>query len=140
MSGIAVPLYLFANEIVVVLFGRRWTGAGSVLGILALAIPLRGLTLISSTVFWSVNRPKEVAVARTLDAIVFVVVLYPFVRALGLSGVAYAVLLAYTFACLNRVWWLNKIMPGISAKLLRILLPTLALLLTILLVTRFVSR
>lgn len=140
MLAIAVPLFLFANQIVVVLFGHRWTTAGSVLSILALVIPLRGLTLISSTVFWSANRPREVAIARTLDAIVFVIVLYPFTLAFGLSGVAYAVLLAYAFACLNRVLWLNKIIPGLSAKLLRFLLPTLALLLTMLLVTRFVSR
>ena len=140
MVAIAVPLFLFANQIVFVLFGHRWTTAGSVLSILALVIPLRGLTLISSTVFWSANRPREVAIARTLDAIVFVIVLYPFTVAFGLAGVAYAVLIAYAFACLNRVWWLNKIIPGISAKLLRLLLPTLALLLMMLLVTRFVSR
>src|SRR5262249_54969781 len=49
MLTIAVPLFFFADETVHLLFGARWTSAGSVLRILALVIPLRGLTLLTST-------------------------------------------------------------------------------------------
>src|SRR5262249_52968114 len=48
MFIIAVPFFFLADEIVLLLFGARWTMAGSVLRILALVIPLRGLTLITS--------------------------------------------------------------------------------------------
>jgi O-antigen/teichoic acid export membrane protein len=140
MLVIAVPLFLFANEIVVVLFGHRWTAAGPVLSILALVIPLRGLTLISSTVFWSANRPREVAVARTFEAIVFVAVLYPLATNFGLIGVAWAGFIAYGFACVNRVVALNKIIPNISAKLFLVLLPAFVFLIILVLVRPLLSR
>jgi len=59
MLTIAVPLFLLAGEIVQLLFGGRWTTAGTVLPILALAIPLRGLSLIISTVFWGFEQAKR---------------------------------------------------------------------------------
>jgi len=140
MLAIALPFFVFAEQIVRVLFGSRWTTAGSVLGILALVIPLRGLTYMTSTVFWSANRPKAAALARTLDAVVFVAALYPLTSAFGLAGVAWAGFIAYAFACLNRVIALNKVIPGISSKLLRVLLPAFVLLTILLLVRAVTSR
>ena len=140
MFAIAVPFFLFADEIVQLLFGSRWTTAGSVLTILALVIPLRGLTLLTSTVFWSANRPKAMAIARSLDAVVFLVALYPLTLAFGLAGVAWAGFIAYAFACVNRVIALNKIIPGLSWKLLRVLLPALIVLTIMLLVRAAMSR
>ena len=140
MFAIALPLFMFAEQIVELLFGHRWTTAGSVLTILALVIPLRGLTLLASTVFWSANRPRALAIARTLEAIVFVAALYPLTSAFGLAGVACAGFIAYALACLNRVIALNKIIPGISSKLLRVLLPALIVLTIMLLVSVFTSR
>jgi len=134
MLTIAVPLFFFADEVVQVLFGARWTSAGSVLRILALVVPLRGLTLLTSTVFWSANKPREVATVRTLDAVVFFAALYPLISTSGLPGVAWAGVIAYAFACVNRTIALNKIIPGISWKLLRGLLAVLVILTTIVLV------
>jgi O-antigen/teichoic acid export membrane protein len=140
MMIIAVPFFFFAEEIVQLLFGRQWTTAGSVLRILALVIPMRGLTLITSTFFWSANRPREVAIVRTLDAVVFVAALYPLISRFGLPGVAWAGVIAYAFACVNRAIALNKIIPGISSKLLRSLLVMFILLITLLLVRELISR
>lgn len=123
---ITVPLFLFAGEIVQLLFGRRWTSAGTVLPILALIIPLRGIALIATTVFYALNRPKQVAVGKTLEAVVFLAVLYPLIAAYGLTGAAWAGLIAYVVACVTRLVALNRIIPGISSKLLRISLSTLA--------------
>ncbi|MGH9968917.1 MAG: lipopolysaccharide biosynthesis protein [Pyrinomonadaceae bacterium] len=116
---ITVPLFLLAGEIVQLLFGGRWTTAGTVLRILALSIPLRGLALIISTVFFSLNRHKQVAGGRVLEAIVFLAVLYPLITAFGLTGAAWAVVITYAFACVNRLVALNQIIPGISSKLFR---------------------
>ena len=140
MLAIAVPLFFFADEIVRLLFGPRWTTAGSVLRILALVIPLRGLTLLSSTIFWSTNRAGEIAIVRTLDALVFIVALYFLILRFGLAGVAWAVVIAYAFACVNRALALNRIIPGISSKLLRRVLAVVVLLTTMLLVRTLVSR
>jgi len=140
MLMIAVPLFFFADEVVQLLFGARWTTAGPVLRILALVIPLRGLTLMTSTVFWSANRPREVAIVRTLDAVIFVAALYPLISRFGLPGVAWAGVITYAFACVNRAIALNKIIPGISSKLLRTLLGLLVILLTLPLIRALISR
>jgi O-antigen/teichoic acid export membrane protein len=126
MLTITVPLFLLAGEIVQLLFGSRWTSAGTVLRVLALVIPVRGLSLIISTVFFALNRPKQLAVGKTLEAIVFLAVLYPLITALGVTGAAWAGVIAYAFACVNRLVALNKIIPGISSKLFGISLSTLA--------------
>lgn len=120
-----LPLFLFAGEIVQLLFGARWTSAGTVLSILALIIPLRGHTHIVSTVFLAVNRPKQLAVGRTLEALVFLGLLYPFITSFGLVGAAWAGLIAYVFSFLNRLIGLGTIVPGISRKLFRISVITL---------------
>jgi lipopolysaccharide exporter len=119
MLTIAVPLFLLAGDIVQLLFGGRWTSAGKVLRVLALVIPLRGLSLLMSTVFWGLNRPKQVAVGQTLEAAVFLAALYPLIAVFGLTGAAWAGVIAYAFACLNRLIALNGIIPGITGQLFR---------------------
>ena len=118
--------FLLASEIVQLLFGARWTTAGTVLRVLALAIPLRGLALIMTTVFFGLNKPKQVAMGRTREAVVFLVVLYPLIMIFGLAGAPWAVVIAYGFAGVNRLLALSEIIPGISAKLFRISVSTLA--------------
>ena len=126
MLMIALPLLLLAEEIVQILFGDRWATAGTVLPVLALAIPLRGLAQIISTAFWGLNRPEQVAVGRTLQAVVFLAALYPLIKAFGLPGAGWAGVIAYAFACSNRLVALNRVLPGILSKLLKISLSALA--------------
>jgi len=89
-------------------------------------MPLRGLVLIISTVFFALNKPKQLAVGKTLEAIVFLALLYPLTTAFGLAGTAWAGVIAYVFACVNRLLALSEIIPGLSSKLFRISLSTLA--------------
>ncbi|MEP6719609.1 MAG: oligosaccharide flippase family protein [bacterium] len=120
MVTIAVPFFLLAGEVVELLFGAKWTSAGKVLRVLALVIPLRGLSLIISTFFWGLNRPRDVAVGTTLEAVVFLAALYPLITAFGLTGAAWAGIIAYSFGSIIRLHALSEIIPGISARLLRI--------------------
>jgi PST family polysaccharide transporter/lipopolysaccharide exporter len=119
---LASTFFLLGNEIVGLLFGTRWTSAGAVLPILALIIPFRGFTLIVMPLLFAVNRPKDLAVGRSLEALVFLAALYPFIRVFGLSGAAWAGLIAYVFACVNRLIALRGIIPGVFPKLLRMTL------------------
>lgn len=119
MFTIAVPLFLLAGDIVELFFGGRWTSAGRVLRVLALVIPLRGLSVLMSNVFWGMNRPKQVAVGQTLEAVVFLIALYPLITTFGVAGAAWAGVIAYGFACINRVVAMNQIIPGITLKLFR---------------------
>lgn len=123
---IAVSLFLLAGDVVQLLFGGRWSTAGTVLWILALVIPFRGFSLIVSSFFWGLNRPKDVAASTTFEAVIFVATLYPLIKTFGLSGAAWAGLIAYGFGCLNRIRVLSHIIPGISSKLFKISLSVLA--------------
>jgi len=120
LTMIAVPMFLLAGELVRLLFGERWTSAGPALRVLTLIIPLRGLVLVVTTVFFGLNRPKHVAMGKMLEAVVFLALLYPLIINLGLTGAAWAGVIAYALACINRVLALREIIPGISSKLLRI--------------------
>jgi O-antigen/teichoic acid export membrane protein len=117
---LGASLSLVASDTVQVLFGDRWSAGGMVLRILALVIPLRGLSLLVSTFFWGLNRPRDVAVGTLVEAVIFLATLYPFIKTFGLRGAAWAAIIAYTFGCLIRLRVLAQIIPGISAKLLQI--------------------
>jgi lipopolysaccharide exporter len=134
---ISVPMFLLAGELVQLLFGSRWTTAGTVLRILALVVPLRGFSLIVSSFFWGLNRPKLVAIATTFEALIFLAALYLLIRTFGLSGAAWSGLIAYGFGCLIRTRALSQIIPGISMKLFQISLPIVAAAATGLLIAWF---
>lgn len=119
-----VLLYLLSGEIIQLLFGGRWTMAGQVLPILALIIPLRGLTLIISSVLFALNKPRQVASGKVLEAVVFLSILYPLLNAFGLVGAAWAGLIAYGLSSVTRLVALGRIIPGIGANLLRISIST----------------
>jgi O-antigen/teichoic acid export membrane protein len=123
---IAVSLFLLAGEVVQLLFGGRWTTAGTVLRILALVMPLRGFSLLVSAFFWGLNRPKDVAVSTTFEALIFLAALYPLIEIFGLPGAAWASMIAYGFGCLTRIRALSEIIPGISTKLFQISLSIVA--------------
>lgn len=123
---IAMPLFLLAGEVVQLLFGSRWTSAGTVLRILALVLPLRGFALLVSTFFWGLNRPRDVAVSTAFEALVLAAALYPLIRIFGLPGAAWAFMIAYGFGCANRIRALRHILPDISTKLFQISLPIVA--------------
>lgn len=140
MMTIAVSLFLVAGELIQLLFGARWTTAGQVLRVLALVIPLRGLSLIISNFFWGLNRPKDVAVGATLEAVLFLAALYPLIKAFGVTGAAWAGVIAYSIACVIRLITLSEIIPGISSKLFRISLSILAASMAGLLIAGFSLR
>lgn len=123
---IAMPLFLLAGEVVQLLFGSRWTTAGTVLRILALVLPLRAFALLVSTFFWGLNRPKEVAASTAFEALVLVAALYPLIKIFGLPGAAWACMIAYGLGSANRIRTLSKIIPGILTKLFQISLPIMA--------------
>lgn len=126
LMTIAVPVFLLSGEIIQLVFGSRWSGAAPALRVLALLIPLRGLVLVATTVFYGLNRPRDVASGKVLEAAVFLILLYPLVIRFGLTGAAWAGVIAYGFALVNRLHALRSIIPNIARELLRTSLSTLA--------------
>lgn len=117
---VTVPMFLLAEEIVTVLFGNRWSAAAPALRILALIVPLRGAVLIISNLFFGLNRWAPVAIGKTVEAIVFLVIIYPLTATYGLTGAAWAGVLVYALALINRFIALERIIPGAAARLIRV--------------------
>lgn len=119
---LTVPMCLLAKEIVELLYGMKWSPASSALQVLALIAPLRGGMLIISTLFFGLNRPKLVASGKTLEAILFLLILFPLTKAFGLTGAAWAGVIVYAVALVNRLVALESAIPGASARLIRVCL------------------
>lgn len=120
-----VPLFILSADIVHILYGSKWANAAPVLRVLSLMIPLRGLVLIINTFLFGLNRPRSVATGKTIEAVLFLLLLYPLTRAMGLTGAAWAAVVVYGFALVNRFIVLRRAMPGLERKLIWISLSAL---------------
>lgn len=120
-----VPLFLLADDIVQLLFGGKWIAAGPALRVLSLIIPLRGLVLIISSLLFGLNRPKPVATGKALEAVIFLVLVFPLTKTFGSTGAAWAGVITYAFALVNRLFVLRSIVPDLSTKLIRVSFSTL---------------
>ena len=120
MVMITVPMFLLADEIVLVLFGNNWSAAAPALRILVLIVPLRGAVLIISNLFFGIHRWAPVAIGKTAEAIVFLVIIYPLSASLGLTGAAGAGVIVYALSLINRFIALKRIAPAAANKLIRV--------------------
>lgn len=117
---VTVPMFLLAEEIVTVLFGKKWSAAVPALRVLALIVPLRGAMLIISNLFFGLDRWAPVAIGKTVEAIVFLAIIYPLTATFGLTGAAWAGVAVYGLALINRFIALEGIIPGAAARLIRV--------------------
>jgi O-antigen/teichoic acid export membrane protein len=107
-----VPLFLLAPEIVYVLYGEKWVAAGVALRILSLVGLTRGLVVIISGLHMGVNKPRQVALGKILEAVLFLLLLYPLTSRYGAVGAAWAGVVTYLFALLNRLLSVRRLIPG----------------------------
>lgn len=106
-----VPLFLLGPEIISVLYGEKWAAAGAALRILSLVGLGRGLVVIISGLHFGMNKPRQVALGKTLEAGIFLLLLYPLTSRYGAVGAAWAGVAAYFFALLNRLLSLKRLIP-----------------------------
>jgi len=126
LISLTVPLFLLSRDVVQLLYGEKWAAAAPALQILSLVIPLRGLVLIINSLFYGVNRPKPVAIGKTLEAAVFLLLIYPLTSTFGLTGAAWTAVSAYGFGLAHRMLVLNSVIPGLSKKLIRLSISAIA--------------
>jgi PST family polysaccharide transporter len=117
LISLQVPLFILSADVVQVLYGPKWSAATSVLRVLSLIIPLRGLVLIINSFLVGLNRPRPVATGKVFEAALFLLLLYPMTLALGLTGAAWSGIIVYAFALINRIVILRRSMPGLKNRL-----------------------
>ena len=117
LISLQVPLFILSADVVQVLYGPKWSVAAPVLRVLSLIIPLRGLVLIINSFLVGLNRPRPVATGKVFEAALFLCLLFPMTRALGLTGAAWSGIIVYAFALINRIVILRRNMPGLENRL-----------------------
>lgn len=120
-----VPAVILADELIAVLYGAKWAAAAPVLRVLMFVAFCRGLLQVLATLLISVRGPRPEATAKTWEAIVFLILLYPVTVRYGLLGAASVGACVYLIAVLNRFRLMRKFTPGAARRLPRIILTTL---------------
>lgn len=122
LTLITVPIFLLGPEILTVLYGPKWTTAGAVVGILSIVGLIRALSVIVSALFLGLNKPRAVAVGKVIEAVAFLLLVYPLTLRYGVMGAAYAGVISYFLALLNRLVLIRRLMPAVFNSASRIIL------------------
>jgi len=118
---VTAPMLGLGPEIVAVLYGEKWVAAGTVLGLLSLVGLTRGLSVLISFLLLGLNKPREVAVGKIIEVVVFLLLLYPLTSRFGIAGAAYAGVASYSVALANRLLSIRGWMPGAFGRALLII-------------------
>ncbi|MCA1613833.1 MAG: oligosaccharide flippase family protein [Acidobacteria bacterium] len=86
----ALPLFVLSDEIVALLYGGRWAGAGALLRVLALVGFWRATLPLTAPLLVGMNRVGWEARAKLAEAALFLLLLYPLVARFGAAGAAWA--------------------------------------------------
>jgi lipopolysaccharide exporter len=119
-------LLLLGNEIVVFLYGSKWTAAGTILRILALLVFCKGHAILVSPLVVSVRGIAPDAKIKLFEAAIFLVVLYPLTSRYGAVGAAAACAIAFFVMMVNRLRVAASLLPNIAGTLLRTVLSATA--------------
>ena len=112
LTLLAVPMLLLGPEIVAVLYGERWAAAGATLRVLSLVGLTRGLSVIISSLLLGLNKPRQVAAGKVIEAVAFLALVYPLTSRFGIAGAAYAGVISYALALVNRLLFIRRLMPA----------------------------
>jgi len=115
-------LLLLGDEIVVFLYGSKWTAAGTILRILALLVFCKGHAILVSPLVVSVRGIAPDAKIKLFEAVVFLVVLYPLTSRYGALGAAAASAIAFFVMMVNRLRVAAALLPNIAGLLVRTVL------------------
>lgn len=85
-------IYLFPKEIILILLGKEWIIAASVLQVLAIYGILRAISGSASAVFLATGKQKYVTGMTFVRFIGLAISIYPFIQLYGLIGAGYAAL------------------------------------------------
>jgi lipopolysaccharide exporter len=119
---LTVPIFLLGPEIITILYGAKWTSAGSVFSVLSIVGLVRALSVILSSLFFGLNQPRAVAVGKIIEAVLFVLLVYPLTVRYGVMGAAYAGVISYPLALVNRLFLVKRLLPLAFTSTFRIIL------------------
>ena len=120
LALITTLLLLLPAEIIAVLCGPKWSAAASTLRILSLLVFCRGCAALVSPLLVSIRGLAPDARIKLLEAAIFLGLLFPLTIRFGAAGAAWAGGLAYFVSMINRLYFVTKLLPNISKKIVQI--------------------
>ena len=109
---VTVPMALLAPELVATFYGSKWADTAGPLRVLMLVGLFRGMIQLIAPLMMGLDRPDLEARSKIIEAIVFVSILYPMVRAFGTTGAAWAGALIYFLSFVIRYRYAGQLVPG----------------------------
>ena len=122
MTPLALGIFIISGELVPVLLGEKWLPMVPALKIFAILAFIRPLSASTSPVFQALGRPHYNLRVGILQTMIIVPLAFLLLGE-GIAGVAVAVLVAAVVGFLINVYQVNKVLPGIGAKMLTAILP-----------------
>jgi PST family polysaccharide transporter len=106
-------IMMLAEDFIAVFLGDRWQPMGGVLKVLCLLGLFRGLSNVIAPVHLAVNRPEIQSRNKTVELMVFALLIYPFTTRWGLVGAGWAVSAAYLVGLTLNVEALSRLLKDV---------------------------
>jgi O-antigen/teichoic acid export membrane protein len=119
-------LLLLGDEIIVFLYGTKWSTAGTILRILAVLVFCKGHGSLVSPLVISLRGLGTDAKIKLLEAAIFLALLYPLTSRYGAEGAATSAGIAFFVMMINRLRVASSLLPNVSKTLLRTILSSIA--------------
>jgi len=112
-------IILLAEDFIQLFLGAQWMPMAGVLQILSLLGLFRGLSNMLAPLHLAVNRPEIQSRNKTLELLLFLLLIYPFTEQWGLSGAGWAVTLVYLMSFILNAVVTAGIIPRFGQLLIK---------------------
>ena len=106
-------IMLLAEDFIAVFLGDRWLPMAGVLKVLCLLGLFRGLSNVIAPVHLAVNRPEIQSRNKTVELMVFALLIYPLTTRWGLIGAGWAVSAVYLVGLIMNVEALSRLLKDV---------------------------
>ncbi len=98
----------FSNQIVYILLGDQWSGASSLIRILALSIPAQMVTAASGSFFQALSKPDHLFLSGSLSALITVSAIAVGISSRNLETLCWCISIAFNLNFYQVIWILYK--------------------------------
>jgi O-antigen/teichoic acid export membrane protein len=107
----ALAVALFSQEIINLMAGPKFAGAGAVIPVVSLAYVVSGVGLYLQTGLYLANRTKLIGVISAISTIASLALYYVLISRYGLLGAAWATVMSFGVAALGSYWQSRRVCP-----------------------------
>lgn len=109
MLSSSLVCYFFADEIVLLLLGPKWSSISEILQALAILGALRGILHTTLAPLYATDKQKVVTIQTGISLSVLLITVVPFIYSFGLLGAAYSATLGTLVAIPYSLWNVIKL-------------------------------